>query len=656
MHFSIKWKLLFPIIIALVLVFAGFSFFLTQQMEQSLTQKGETIVSSIQLSIEDSMVARDTAESILEKEMVGQASIASLLFDKGTNYKELVKLSKKSGIDEFWITDKKGNNILTNMAPSVKFNFGSDPNGQAYEFMKLITGEESVVTQKAANRSIDGKFYKFVGVTGWNDARIVQVGRDGFMLKKLDQQVGVIPIIKNLKSHMSDEVKYAGVLTKNGETIASTNKEIKPGENLADGQHWKDSINGKSVQYFAKSLSNGQILVVALSNEVMKTVQLYITLAALFSVLLVILVTYIVIQKLLKPLGVMTKSLETLSQGEGDLTKRLDVQSQDEIGKLASAFNKTLSQIQGIIIGVKETAEHVFTSSSSISSLTSKTAEETQLVSESVRRIEKGATTQTEMTNDCVQTTTGLAHNIQNITEIAGELFEQSERTKDAAETGQSVIDNAVEQMKTIDDSVQALSETVEIIQSNTVEINSFLSTISAISSQTNLLALNAAIESARAGEHGRGFSIVAEEVRKLAEQTNEATEQIQALISRMQQEVERSTDRMNISSSYVNKGKEITEKAGKSFLHVLEEIRGISGKLQDITMATEEVSAGTEEMNAAMETIAGASYEAQNHIEDIAKNFVTQNERINHVNESIQQLQESSEQLNNRVNHFKTE
>ena len=136
---------------------------------------------------------------------------------------------------------------------------------------------------------------------------------------------------------MSDEVKYAGVLTKNGETIASTNKELSPGTNLEDGQHWKDSINGKSV-HFAKSLSNGQILVVALSNEVMATVQLYITLAALFSVLLVILVTYIVIQKLLKPLGTMTKSLETISQGEGDLTKRLDVQSQDEIGKLAFCF------------------------------------------------------------------------------------------------------------------------------------------------------------------------------------------------------------------------------------------------------------------------------------------------------------------------------
>lgn len=656
MYFSIKWKLLFPIILALVLVFVGFSFFLTEQMEQSLTRKGETIVSTIQLSIEDAIVARETSESILEKEMVGQAAMTSLLFDKGTNYKELVELAKKSGIDEFWITNEKGDTILTNMAPSVDFNFGSDPNGQAYEFMKLINGKESVVTQKAADRSVDGKFYKFVGVTGWNDARIVQVGRNGSMLQELDQQVGIIPIIKNLKSQMSDEVKYAGVLTKNGETIASTNKELSPGSNLEDGKHWNGHVNDESVQYFSKSLSNGQMLVVALSNEVMSTIQLSIILAALFSVLLVILVTYLVIQKLLKPLGMMTKSLETISQGEGDLTKRLDVQSQDEIGKLASAFNKTLSEIQGIIIGVKETAAHVFTSSSSISSLTTKTAEETQFVSESVQHIEKGATTQTAMTNDCVQTTTGLANNIQHITEIAGELFKQSERTKDAAETGQSVIDDAVDQMKTIDESVQALSETVEIIQSNTVEINSFLSTISAISSQTNLLALNAAIEAARAGEHGRGFSIVAEEVRKLAEQTNEATEQIQALISRMQQEVERSSDRMNISSSYVNKGKEITEEAGKSFLHVLEEIRGIASKLQSITLATEEVSAGTEEMHAAMETIAGASYEAQNHIEDISKKFVTQRERINTMNDSIQQLQESSEQLHNRVNHFKTE
>ena len=282
MQLSIKWKLLFPIIISLVLIFVGFSFFLTKQMEQSLTQKGETLVSSIQLSIEDAIVARSTAESILEKEMIGEATMLSLLYNKGTNYKELVKLSGKSGLDEFWITDQKGNTILTNMAPSVDFNFGSDPNGQAYEFMKLTTGEESVVTQKAANRSLDGKFYKFIGVTGWDDSRIVQVGRDGSMLKELDQQVGVTPLITKLKSHMSEEVKYAAVLSKDGNIIASTNEKLSPGSNLKDKAIWKGDVNGESVQFFTKALSNGQMLVVALSNKVMQTVQLYIALAALF--------------------------------------------------------------------------------------------------------------------------------------------------------------------------------------------------------------------------------------------------------------------------------------------------------------------------------------------------------------------------------------
>lgn len=656
MHLSIKWKLLAPIIISLVLVFTGFSLFLTKKMEESLTQKGDTIVSAIHLSIEDSMLARNTAELILEKEMIGQAAMTALLFNKGTTYQELVALAKKSGLDEFWITDEKGNTILTNMAPSVDFNFGSDPNGQAYEFMKLITDGESAVTQQAANRSVDGKFYKFVGVTGWDDARIVQVGRDGVMLQELDQKIGVAPLISHLKSKMSDEVKYAAVLDKNGKMIASTNEKVVPNSTIKNGTHWIDQINGKSVQYFAKSLSNGHILVVAISNEVMKTIQISIILAALFSVLIVTLVIYIVIHRLLKPLETMTKSLEEISHGEGDLTKRLDVRSNDEISKLASAFNHTLSAIQSIIIGVKETSTHVLESAASISSLTTKTAEETQFVSQSVQRIEKSAKTQTAMTNDCVQTTTGLAHNIQHITEIASELFVQSKRTKGAAETGQSVLDDAIHQMQTIDESVQALSETVDIIQANTIEINSFLSTISAISSQTNLLALNAAIEAARAGEQGRGFSIVAEEVRKLAEQTNEATEQIQTLISRMQHEVDQSANRMHTSSDYVEKGKTITEQAGQSFLHVLEEIRGISVKLQDITLETEEVSAGTEEMNAAIETIASASYESQSHIENISGHCEAQSHSMNKMNESIHQLRKSSEQLHNKVNHFKTE
>ncbi|AZV44936.1 chemotaxis protein [Peribacillus asahii] len=655
MVISIKWKILLPIILSLIVVFGGFSFFLTKQVEQSLTQKGEAIVSTIQLNIEDSIISREKAESILDQEMIGQAVMTASLFEKGTSYEELVELSEKSGIDEFWITDQHGNTILTNMAKKVDFNFSSDPNGQAYEFMKLISGEESVVTQKATERSVDGKLYKFVGVTGWNDERIVQVGRDGATLQELDQQIGIPPMIASLKDELSDTVKYAAILSKSGEVIVSTNEKLSLDSNIETNKQWNGEVNNQRVMYFSKSLSNGQLLVVGLSNEVMDTVQLYTMLAALISIILVILAIYFVVRKLLKPLEMMTKSLEEISHGEGDLTMRLDVHRKDEIGQLASAFNQTLSQIQEIIIGVKQTAANVLDSSSSLSTLTEETAKQTHLVSESVEQIEQGAATQSAMTDECVHTTTGLALNIQQVTEVSSELFKQSERTKEAAETGYRVINDAVNQMKTIDESVHILSETIGMIQSNTVEINSFLSTISAISEQTNLLALNAAIEAARAGEHGRGFSIVAEEVRKLAEHTNTATEQIQALIGRMQHEVERSANHMHISSDYVDTGKEITEEAGQSFLHVLKEISGITEKLQSITQATEEVSAGTEEMNAAIETIAGASHEAQHHIQSISDNCDIQNERMNNMIDSIYQLRENSKQLHSKVNHFKT-
>ncbi|MEH6948400.1 methyl-accepting chemotaxis protein [Bacillus sp. JJ634] len=656
MGISIKWKILLPIILSLIVVFGGFSFFLTKQVEQSLTQKGEAIVSTIQLNIENSIISREKAESILEQEMIGQAVMTASLFEKGTSYEELIKLSEKSGIDEFWVTDQHGNTILTNMAKRVDFNFSSDPDGQAYEFMKLISGKESVVTQKATERSVDGKLYKFVGVTGWNDKRIVQVGRDGAMLQELDQQIGITPMIASLKDELSDTVKYAAILSKSGEVIVSTNEKLSLDSNIETNKQWNGEVNNERVMYFSKSLSNGQLLVVGLSNEVMDTVQLYTMLAAIISIILVILAIYFVVRKLLKPLEMMTKSLEEISHGEGDLTMRLNVHRKDEIGQLASAFNQTLSQIQEIIIGVKQTAANVLDSSSSLSTLTEETAKQTHLVSESVEQIEQGAATQSAMTDECVHTTTGLALNIQQVTEVSSELFKQSERTKEAAETGYRVINDAVNQMKTIDESVHILSETIGMIQSNTVEINSFLSTISAISEQTNLLALNAAIEAARAGEHGRGFSIVAEEVRKLAEQTNTATEQIQALIGRMQHEVERSANRMHISSNYVDTGKEITEEAGQSFLHVLKEISGITEKLQSITQATEEVSAGTEEMNAAIETIAGASHEAQHHIQSISDNCEIQNKRMNNMTDSIYQLRENSKQLHSKVNHFKTD
>src|SRR5690606_1957857 len=103
-----------------------------------------------------------------------------------------------SGLDEVWITDDKGQTRLTNMAPEVDFNFGADPEGQAYEFMDILSGKAKEVSQAAMIRDVDGELYKFVGVSGWNEPAIVQVGRDGQMLLQLEEQVGVTPLIEQM--------------------------------------------------------------------------------------------------------------------------------------------------------------------------------------------------------------------------------------------------------------------------------------------------------------------------------------------------------------------------------------------------------------------------------------------------------------------------
>lgn len=656
MYTSIRWKIIVPILFFLAAVFIFMALFLSNQMEKTLVQKGETTVSSIQIGLENALISRQTAEKILEKEMVGQASMLALLYDKGTDYKELEKLSENSGIDEFWVTNAQGSTILTNMAPSVDFNFGSDPNGQAYEFMKLAVGEAKVVTQKAANRSVDNKFYKFVGVPGWDDRRIVQVGRDGSMLKELDRQVGIQPLIERLKTDLSSEVKYAAVLSSSGKVLASTSEETAWENEIKGEKNWKDTFNGEDVLFFSKPLSNGQLLIVALSNELIKEVQLYTGIAAFTSMLLVLIVVYFVIQTILKPLGAMKESLNEISRGEGDLTARLPISSKDEIGQLAKSFNRTIETIQSVIFDTKKAAIHVTDSALALSEKTAATAKETSFIFGVIRDIEESAKTQTAMTDENVHTTMLLAQNIEKISESSGELFDNSEKTREAAETGHTVIKEAVSQMKTIDQTVQSLSNTIATIQRNADEIGSFLATISAISAQTNLLALNAAIEAARAGEHGRGFSVVAEEVRKLANETDEATNQIQSLISRMKQEVSQSAVKMEESSRYVTGGKEITEEAGYSFTHVLEAIRGITEKIHTISSATGEVSAGTEEVNAAIETIAGASHATQGHISSMVEKCILQENRMAEMGEYIQALYKSAELLQKKVHTFKTE
>jgi len=191
------------------------------------------------------------------------------------------------------------------------------------------------------------------------------------------------------------------------------------------------------------------------------------------------------------------------------------------------------------------------------------------------------------------------AAGVQRIAEATHSLHHNAESMRQLAHTGGATISTAEEQMNIISVATSEIATLTQKLSKQSEEIGQITTVITAISEQTNLLALNAAIEAARAGEHGKGFAVVADEVRKLAEQSHQSAEQIAALITSIQQDTAKSVQTMVKASADVQDGLQLTESTSKKFASIIESLRNIAPKMEDISASAQEMSAVVEEVSA---------------------------------------------------------
>ncbi|HEX5842546.1 MAG TPA: methyl-accepting chemotaxis protein, partial [Pseudomonas sp.] len=231
--------------------------------------------------------------------------------------------------------------------------------------------------------------------------------------------------------------------------------------------------------------------------------------ATLIAVVLIILLLSMLISVLMKPLTVMGKAMEDIAQGEGDLTKRLSIQSNDEFGRLATAFNRFVERIHS---SIRE-----------VSSATSQVNEVAQRVVGASNSSMLNSDEQASRTNSVAAAINQLGAAAQEIARNAADASTQASDARQQAEDGRQVVEKTIRAMNELSGKISASCGNIETLNSKTVNIGQILEVIKSISQQTHLLALNAAIEAARAGEAGRGFAVVADEVRNLAHRTQES-------------------------------------------------------------------------------------------------------------------------------------
>lgn len=302
---------------------------------------------------------------------------------------------------------------------------------------------------------------------------------------------------------------------------------------------------------------------------------------------------WLVSRNSIAPLKSMTTMVAAIAEGEGDLTQRLSINRKDEVGELAGYVNSFIGRLQTMISQLVQVGEQVRTLS----------AEGTAIG----RQTDEQVNQQQQLIEQVVTAVTQMSATAQDVARSAANAAEAVRQADNAANNGNSVVQQTVLAVSNVEKSSTQAKDAMLQLEANSNEIISILGVIQGIAEQTNLLALNAAIEAARAGEQGRGFAVVADEVRALAGRTRTATEDIRVMLSTLQEGSRKAAGMMQTSSERVNESVQLAKQAEGALADIKEAISQISQMNFQIATATEEQSAVCEDVNKNITRIAGA-------------------------------------------------
>ena len=335
-----------------------------------------------------------------------------------------------------------------------------------------------------------------------------------------------------------------------------------------------------------------------------RTVRMIIIALGLISVVISLFIALWIIRSITKPLNLAVETANKIANG--DLTGEIDISGGDETGQMLDAIRAMSENLKSVIVDVKNASASMASGSAELSSSSEAI---TSSMDDQYNRSAQIATSAEEMS----QTVIDIAKN-------ASEIAESSSQTAAIARQGAEVVNKSVIESKTIAETVNASSLVMKSLGEKSKQIGEIVSAINDIADQTNLLALNAAIEAARAGEQGRGFAVVADEVRRLAERTGKATSEIGQMIRAIQGEVDNAVGAMNHTAEKVTVGLQYSTEAGEQLAAIVQSVTSLQNMVQQVASATEEMSTTSESISGDIQAVAGSAKEISGGASQIAK------------------------------------
>ena len=332
------------------------------------------------------------------------------------------------------------------------------------------------------------------------------------------------------------------------------------------------------------------------------------------------------IRTIAAPLRRVAGRMREIASGDGDLTARLDVNGTDEISDVSRSFNEFADKIHETVSRVSDAIRQLSLSSDQMDAMTN-------------ANLDRSSRQQAE-TAQIATATQEMSHTVSNVADSAQGALDSATRAHSEANSGQSIIEGTLRAIQTLGQQVESASTTIQSLERESDAIGGVIDVIEGIAEQTNLLALNAAIEAARAGDQGRGFSVVADEVRTLANRTQQSTAEILGMVERLQTQAREAARVMSESSKMAQSTVEQGEQTGASLISIATSVASIQGMNQQIANAASEQFAVAEDISRSLVRINSDGEE-----------IVTDNHRLSEAARSLSQL---SAQLDGLIRHFR--
>lgn len=390
-------------------------------------------------------------------------------------------------------------------------------------------------------------------------------------------------------------------------------------------------------------------------NDVVNTSASNKTIGMIVSLILTItgiLIAIFTASRISKPITIVAKRMRELA--DGNLRhERFAVTQHDEIGQLMHSANDLNEQLKDTISSIHNVSETVAASSEELAQSANEVQTGTEQISYTMQELATGTETQASTAGDLAETMTTFQSSIHETTQEGLELKEHSEHVHDLTTTGKQLMVQSTQQMATINDIVLDSVKKVEGLNAQSAEISKLVAVIDEISNQTNLLALNAAIEAARAGEHGKGFAVVADEVRKLAEQVQFSVTDISTIVHRIQNETGTVTHSLQAGYEEVRKGTAQLDQTNSTFDQISQAVEDMNNNINVISQNLTKISQHSEAINGSIDEMASISQESAAGVEQTTATVEETAATMDEISKSANQLADMAEELNTQLQKF---